>query len=98
MAECLGQSSSRAAGCWDQGLVTCIFNELIGRTSRHRWRGGMLVGGLDFPITHDTKIMAVKERLHQRRQRRSTSSAGWVVVFGRVVVFVSHAIAVSFDE
>jgi hypothetical protein len=94
MARALGQSSShRAADGRGPEPGDWILSEPIGRTRR----GGRLVGGLDLPIAHDARLGRRAERLRQRRQRRRTSGAG-VAGWGRVVGFVSHAIAVSFDD
>jgi hypothetical protein len=75
----------------DQGLETGFRNESIGRTREPRaWRS--LVGGLDFPTTHDGKLTDCSERLRQQQQRRRTSGTGGVVAL------VSHAIAASVND
>jgi len=67
-------------------------NEPIGRT-KSPWACGLIVGGLDFHVRSRHEAHRLR-RLRQRLEAPTTSGAGWI---GRVV-FVFHAIAVSFDN
>src|SRR5271163_855876 len=94
MARVLGQSSlwsRRQQGTRAWGLRSG--NEPIGRTkSPQAWRAARGWAGL--PRTLTTGGSRAGERLQQRLEAPATSGAGWVAR----IVFVFHAIAVSFDN
>ena len=80
--------------CQQQGTRAWDLDPVTNRSAARRARGGLLVGGLDFRVRSRQEAHGPGERLQQPLEALATSGAGWV---GRVV-FVFHAIAISFDN
>src|SRR4051794_1549458 len=76
-----------------QGLGLGSGNEPIGRTKSPQ-ACGLVVGGLDFRVRSRQDAHRPGNDSSNGWKRLATSGAGWV---GRIV-FVFHAIAVSFDN